>query len=43
MLQGENRAAMAKLKLAKTLAGKDHLLLARISARMDEIKAAKES
>ena len=42
LLQGENRAAMSKLKLAKTLAGKDHLLLARIDARMDEIKAEKE-
>lgn len=38
MLQGENRAAMSKLKLAKTLVGKDHLLLARINARIDEIK-----
>ncbi len=38
MLQGENRAGMAKLKLAKTLVGKDHLLLARINAKMDEIK-----
>lgn len=40
MLQGENRAAMSKLKLAKTLAGKDHLLMARINARMEEIKAS---
>ena len=39
MLQGENRAAMHTLKLARTLASKDHLLLARISAKMDEIKA----
>ena len=43
MLQGENRAAMAQLKLAKTMVGKDHLLLERIKARMDEIKATKES
>lgn len=43
MLQGENRAAMAQLKLAKTLVGKDHLLLERINARIDEIKAAKDS
>ncbi len=43
MLQGENRAAMAQLKLAKTMVGKDHLLLERIKARMDEIKAIKES
>jgi predicted Zn-dependent protease len=42
MLQGENRAAMGQLKLAKTMVGKDHLLLARINARMDEIKAAKD-
>ena len=42
MLQGENRAAMAQLKLAKTMVGKDHLLLERIKARMDEIKATKE-
>lgn len=38
MLQGETRAAMSKLKLAKTMANKDHLLLARIDATMDEIK-----
>lgn len=39
MLQGETRAAMSKLKVAKTLAIKDHLLQARIDATMDEIKS----
>ncbi len=42
MLQGENRAAMSKLKLAKTLVGKDQYLLARINARMDDIKGMSE-
>lgn len=38
MMQGEYRAAMGNLKLAKTMVKKDNLLLSRINARMDEIK-----
>ena len=40
LLQGEQRNAMSKLKMAKTLAGKDHLLMARITASIDEIKSS---
>lgn len=39
MLQGENRDAIRKLKIAKSLAGKDHLLQARIDAKIDDIKS----
>lgn len=39
LLQGQTRPAMAKLKLAKSLATKDRFLTARIDARIDEIKA----
>ncbi len=38
LLQGEHRAAMSKLKIAKTLATKDPDLTARINAKIDEIK-----
>ena len=38
LLQGQRRAAMSQLKLAKTLAGKDRFLQARIMARMAEVK-----
>ncbi|MCR9191630.1 MAG: M48 family metalloprotease [Gammaproteobacteria bacterium] len=37
MLQGEKHDAVRKLKLAKTFATKDHLLQARIAAKIDEI------
>lgn len=39
ILQGERRDALRKLKIAQTLATKDHLLQARITAKIDEIKA----
>ena len=42
LLQGEQRDAVSKLKIAKTLAGKDPMLQARISAKIDEIKAMSE-
>jgi predicted Zn-dependent protease len=38
VLQGEYREALRKLKLANSLASKDQLLQARISAKIDEIK-----
>lgn len=38
LLEGQGRAAMAQLKVAKTLAKKDAYLTARITAKMDEIK-----
>ncbi|PJD90701.1 MAG: Zn-dependent protease [Legionella sp.] len=37
ILQGEHHDALRKLKLAKTFATKDHLLTARIAARIDDI------
>ncbi|HVT62393.1 MAG TPA: M48 family metalloprotease [Legionellaceae bacterium] len=37
LLQGEHHDALRKLKLAQTYAQKDHLLQARIAAKMDEI------
>lgn len=37
-LQGEKRDAMRKLKLAKTYAKSDHLLKARIAAKIEELK-----
>ncbi len=40
LLQGQRRAAMQQLKLAKSLNTKDRFLAARIAARMDEIKMA---
>ena len=43
ILQGERHEALRKLKLAKTLAIKDHLLEARISAKMDDITAEQSS
>jgi len=39
LLQGERRDALRKLKIAQTFATKDHLLQARITAKIDEIKA----
>lgn len=38
LLQGRRHDAMRKLKMAKKLVKNDHLLLARIDAKMDEIK-----
>jgi predicted Zn-dependent protease len=43
LLQGDRRSALNQLKLAQTLAGKDHLLLARITAKIDEIKSSFET
>ncbi|MBN9230145.1 MAG: M48 family metalloprotease [Legionella sp.] len=37
MLEGQKRAAVAQLKVARTLAQKDDYLLARISAKLEEI------
>ena len=37
IMQGEIREAVRKLKLAKTLVGKDEFLKARIDAKLDEI------
>ncbi len=42
LLQGDRRSAMNQLKLAKTLAGKDHLLHARIDAKISDIKSSFE-
>lgn len=38
LLQGRKKEALRRLKTAKLLATKDHLLQARITAKMDEIK-----
>ena len=37
LLQGRPKEAMRQLKLAKTLATKDHLLQARITAKIEEV------
>lgn len=42
LLQGQRRAAMRQLKLAKTMATKDKFLKARIEAKMDEVKAMED-
>jgi predicted Zn-dependent protease len=43
LLQGRKKEALRRLKTAKLLATKDHLLQARIAARMDEIKYSLEN
>ena len=42
LLQGRRHDAMRKLKMAKKLVKSDHLLHARIDAKMDEIKLLAE-
>lgn len=42
LLQGQTRDAIRKLQLAKTLVGRDHMLKARIDAKIDEIKSISE-
>ena len=42
LLEGQNRASIAQLKVAKNLARNDPYLLARISAKIDEIKLMTE-
>jgi beta-barrel assembly-enhancing protease len=42
LLQGRRRDAMRQLTMAKSLAKNDHLLLARIDAKMEEIKFLEE-
>ncbi len=42
LLEGQKRAAIAQLKVARKLAKKDAYLLARISAKIDEIKYLSE-
>ena len=37
LLQGRKKEALRQLKLAKTLAGKDHLLQARIAAKIEDL------
>jgi beta-barrel assembly-enhancing protease len=39
LLQGDQRDAIRKLQIAKTLVGKDAMLRARIDAKIDEIKS----
>ncbi len=38
LLQGQKKAAISRLKTAKNLAQQDHMLQARIDAKMDEVK-----
>ncbi|MDP3560858.1 MAG: M48 family metalloprotease [Legionellaceae bacterium] len=39
LLQGERKYALRKLKTAQSMAPKDHILQARVAAKIDEIKA----